>query len=220
MLTSQKHVFWNALLLTLFVFAAGMFMGFMIENWRTGEIASLSQESELQLLDVRVQNDVFSLSQLNCERAVEENILFGDRIYEESSLLTKYDEASRISESIKLQHRKYDLLRALFWVNSIKLREKCSASFHNVVYIYDYNNPRLDVRAKQSVFGNLLGELKQKQGNKIMLIPFAGDNELSSISTLMSLYNVSEEELPVVLIDEKIKIREMESLAQLEGYLV
>lgn len=219
MFKSQKHVFWNALVLTIFVFAAGIFLGFMIENWRTSQLAELYQTSELQLIDLRVQNDIFSLSSFDCDKSIEKNIDFANKLYEESKILERYDSASRISDSVVLQHKKYDLLRALFWVNSIKIKQKCNESYHNVVYIYDYVEPRLDIKAKQSVFSNLLLELKEKEGNNIMLIHFAGDIESYSIDLLMDMYNVTEEDLPVILIDEKVKISEIESVEDIEQYL-
>jgi hypothetical protein len=86
-------------------------------------------------------------------------------------------------------------------------------------YLYDYNNPRLDIKAKQAVFSKILGELKSKYGSEVMLIPIAGDNNLVSLNVLMSSYGVSEQDLPVILIDEKIKITDVESVSETEKYL-
>ena len=52
-----------------------------------------------------------------------------------------------------------------------------------------------------------------------MLIHFAGDIESYSIDLLMDMYNVTEEDLPVILIDEKVKISEIESVEDIEQYL-
>jgi len=216
---NQKHVFWIALLLTIFIFSAGILLGFMIENWRTSNIVSLYQQSELDLLDIRIQNDIYSLNKINCQTVVEENIKFADRVFEEAKLLEKYSESSRLSDTIILQHKKYDLLRTLFWMNAIKLKEKCKADYHNVVYIYDYQNPSIEIEAKQDVFSKLLQELKDKKGNKIMLIPIAGDNNLISVDLLMDLYGIKENDLPVILIDEKIKITDIKNVEDIEKYL-
>jgi len=216
---NQKHVFWTALLLTIFIFSAGILLGFLIENWRTSKIASLYQQSELDLLDIRIQNDIYSLSEIDCTKVIEENINFADRVFEDAKLLEKYSESSRLSNSIILQHKKYDLLRTSFWINSIKLKERCKTDYHNVVYIYDYQNPSLETEVKQDVFSKLLQELKDKKGNKIMLIPIAGDNNLVSVDTLMNTYGIEEEELPIILIDEKIKITNVENIEEIEKYL-
>ena len=218
-LKSQKHVFWQALLLAVFVFSFGILLGFLLESSRTAEIEGLYNKADIELLDVKIQNELLDLNNINCNAAIQENIKFADKVYQEAKLLDDYEDASRLSDSIKIQHTKYDLLRTLFWINSIKLKQMCNASYHNLVYLYDYNNPRLDVRAKQEVFSRLLGEVKQDMGDRVMLIPLAGDNNLASISLLMNSYNVLESELPVILIDEKIKITNLDSEIEIEKYL-
>jgi len=210
MFSSQKNVFWQAFILAAFVFAAGILLGFMIENWRNGRIENLYFQSELDLLDIKIQNEIYSLDKINCENAVQENINFADRVYEEAKLLDRYEQASKITESMTLQHKKYDLLRALFWLNSIKIKDKCNATYHNIVYLYDYNAPPLEIKAKQAVFSRILSELKDARGSDIMLISIAGDNNIISVDLLMNLYNITESELPVILIDEKIKIKSIE----------
>jgi len=219
MALGNKHVFWEALLVTVIVFGIGIFLGVLLENWRTNKIDVLYQQSEIKLLDMRAQSEIYSLEDFDCKTAIEENLNFANRIYDEAQLLEKYEDAGRLTDALKAEHKKYDVLRSLLWVNSIKLKKKCKASYHNVVYIYDYNDPSIATKAEQSVFSRVLTELKQKQGDNVMLIPIAGDNDLSSVSVLMNLYNVTEKELPIILIDEKIKVPNLEKVEQIEKLL-
>lgn len=219
MFESQKHAFWLALILTIFLFAFGVFLGYLLENSRASKIEGLYVQSELDLLDVKIQSELFSFSNLNCQNAVGRNIDFASKIYDEARLLDKYESANKISEGIILQHKRYDLLRTLFWVNSIKIKQKCNATYHNLVYLYDYNNPRLDIKSKQAVFSRLLLEIKQDRGQNVMLIPISGDNHIASLSLLMDMYNITEQELPVILIDEKVKITNLETKEDIEKYL-
>jgi len=216
MFQSQKHVFWEALLVTILIFGIGVFIGVVIENWRTSRAGELYQKSEVGLLDIRTQNEIYSLGEFNCDSAIEENLKFAGRIYEEAKILERYETAERLTESLNLEHKKYDVLRALLWINSMKIKKQCNASYHNVVYLYDYIEPSIDIKAEQAVFSRILSELKDKKGNKIMLIPMAGDNNLSSINILIARYNVTEKELPVILIDEKIKITELQKVEEIE----
>ena len=216
---SQKHVFWQALVITVIIFGIGVFFGFVLENWRTGRIKDFYLYSEIDLLDIRVQNEVYSLNKINCDTAIEENIKFADKTYEEAKFLKEYEDAARFSESLILQHKKYDLLRTLFWINSMKIKKKCNADYHNIVYLYDYIDPGVDIEAKQKVFSRLLEDLKKEYGNRVMLIPIAGDNDLVSVKLLMAQYNVKEEELPVILIDEKTKIKELEKKEDIGRFL-
>jgi len=214
---SQKHVFWQALVLTLVVFNIGVYLGYSLEASRIKKIDKLYVKSELELLDTRILNEAMSISEIECGKAIEENIKFADRIYEESKLLERYGDASRISEDIIFEHKKYDLLRVFFWINSIKLKKKCMADYHNLVYIYEYDEKSLELQAKQKIFSNFLGELKQKYGNKILLIPFAGNLNLSSVELMKLSYGV--EKLPVIIVDEKYLIYEIEELEEIEKYL-
>jgi len=219
MLTSQKHVFWQALIVTVLLFGAGIFMGIILENWRVNRVDYLYRQSEILLLDLRAHGEIAGSTYIDCETSIAQNLVFADRVFSEAETLAKYEGAERLSGELELEHKKYDVLRALLWSRSIELRKKCKADFHNVVYIYDYDEPTLEIVAKQGVFSRILSELKEKRGGDIVLIPMAGDNNLSSVSLMMELYNVSEEELPVILIDEGVKITELQSSEEIEEFL-
>ncbi len=216
---SQKYTFLWALIVTLVVFNIGIFFGYQLEKSRINKVNELYAETDLNLLDQRIQTDAFDSIGLNCSLAIEENIKFADKIYEDALKIQKYENANQISSSLVSEHKKYDLLRTLFWINSIKIKQKCNSNYHNVVYLYKYNNPNLEQVAKQRTFSNLLAELKQEKGDKMMLIPIAGDNSLPSISLLMEKYGVKVDELPVILIDEKTKITDLSSKSDIEIYL-
>lgn len=218
-MSSNKSVFWEALLVAIFIFSAGILIGFLFENWRTSQIKDLYQQSELDLLDIKIQTELYSFQGFDCSSAIQENINFADRTFQEAQLLDKYETSNKLSDTIIYQHKRFDLLRVLFWVNAVKIKERCNASYHNIVYIYDYKNPRLDTRARQSTISRLLIELKGEYGNNIMLIPFAGDNNISSVNVLMRMYGITEAELPVVLIDEKTKLNDIQQLSEIKKYL-
>ncbi|MCL5018293.1 MAG: hypothetical protein M1416_00805 [Candidatus Pacearchaeota archaeon] len=217
MLKNQKYVFLYALILTLVVFNLGIFMGYMMESSRIEKINTLYIEAEMELLDQIAQKDAMETLSLNCDILVEENINFGDKIFEEALQIQKYEEANRINNDIIFQHKRFDLLRALFWINSIKIGQKCHPDYHNFVYFYQYNNPSIEQESEQKFFSNLLREFKEEKGSGIMLIPIAADNDIPSINLLTNKYNITE--LPVILIDEKIKITEINSREDIEKYL-
>jgi len=218
MFKSQRHAFWQALVVTIAVFAIGIFSGVLLENWRTSKIDTLYQQAEIDLLDVKLQSEIYSSGNFNCEFAKRENIEFANRIYEEAKILDRYETASRLTNALRLQHKKYDILRATLLLNSIKTREKCNASYSNVLYIYKYDEPRMDLKAKQNVFSRLLLELKQEKGDEVLLIPIAGNVGVSSIEMILDRYNVSQEELPVILINEEIKIIDLQTIEELKAY--
>lgn len=216
LLRSERHVFWEALIIAVFIFSLGILLGVFLENWRKGNIEALYSESELKLLDLEIQSQILGFKDFSCENAIKENIEFGDRIFEEAILLQQLEESQTLTEALTMQHKKYDLLRTLFWINSIKIKERCKNPFHTVVYLYK-NAPDIDTRAKQNAFSKTLSELKDNVGNKIVLIPIAGNMNLTSTESLMKEYNI--EKLPVVIVDEKYRVYEIEELPKIESLI-
>lgn len=218
MLHSQKHVFWQALLVTIIIFSLGILMGFILENWRTSKIDSLFKKSEIDLLDARVQNEIYAGKNFDCAIAVQENIKFADRIYNEAKILDRYETASRLSDEIYLEHKKYDILRALLLLNSMKIKEKCNSTYHEAVYFYNFNEQDINNKAKQNVFSNQLREIKEFKGDEVLLIPIAGNVNVSSINLLLDIYNIKQSDLPIIVIDGKIKITDIKNLEEIKKY--
>lgn len=207
---SQKKSFWEAFILTVFIFALGIMAGFLLENWRSDKITTLYQNSEIELLDINLQSEIYSLKDFNCESSIQENMEFADRIYEEASLLEKYQRSEILTKS-NLAHQKYDLLRIKLLINSIIIRKNCNNSYNEIAYFYKFNDASSEIIAKESVFSNLLLQVKQEKGNSLLLIPIAVDTNIRSAKSIMSQYNVTEQELPVIVINGKVKISELET---------
>jgi len=214
-MTNQKHAFWQALIITILIFSTGILTGVLLENSRTAKISDLYDLSEISLLDIRLQTEIYSLGQFNCQQAINENIAFADRIFEEAKILDRYKKASRLTKQIQLEHKKYDMLRTMLLLNSIKIKQKCKNTYYEVVYFYDFNEPSFDTKAKQNVFSKLLAELKQEKGNEILLIPLAADNGISSINLLLEQYQITEDQLPLILINREQKITELQTIEEL-----
>ena len=215
---SQKKTFLYALIATIFIFNLGIFFGYMLELSRTNDINKLYVDAEMELLDQITQKDALENLNLNCDALVSENIKFGDRIFSEALQIERYEDANRITSEIVLQHKRFDLLRTIFWINSIKIKQQCSSSYHTVVYLYKYNDPSIEQISKQRFFSNLLVQVKQDKGDKVMLIPIAADNNISSIDLFIKKNDITQ--LPTILIDEDIKITDVKAVEDIEKYLI
>lgn len=214
-LGNPKNAFWEALLLAIVVFVFGIFLGIGFESSRTNKINEYYAKSEIFLMDFLALNNIDNLN-LECEKLITSNVEFADRIYDEAFLLEKYEDAGKISDNIKLAHKKYDIARTLLWTNVIRVKEKCE-NFSYVVYLYEYETKDLFQKAEQKVWSRILFDLKQKKGNEIILIPIAVDSNLSSLNSLVSRFNISR--FPVVIIDDEHIIEELNSVEGLERYL-
>jgi len=204
-----------ALLVAAFVFTFGILMGIFIENARANFAQENFAQLEVELLDARLLSDL--ITNTDCETAIQENTDFADRVFFESLILDDYQESAEISETIKIQHEKYDLLRSMIWLNSIKIKEKCGANYHNVVYIYQFDNPGINKKAEQETISNILIDLKNEKKQDILLISIAGDTNLPSIELLKKKYDITY--LPTVIIDENIKIENIEDLDKIGDYV-
>jgi hypothetical protein len=219
MFNNPKHVFWQAFLAAAIIFAFGIWMGFLLENYRTSKAGIMFSKDEVDLMDVRLQSELYKNHdfEIDCASAVEENIKFGDRIYEEGLAFDKQKKANELTEDIIYQHKKLDLLRVTFWLNSMYIKNKCDPDYHNIVYFYQFRKPDMDKKAEQGVVSDVLNDLKEKYGPDVMLIPLAADNNITSISLLKEYYNITY--LPTVLIDEKTKLEGLKSIDEVEAAL-
>jgi hypothetical protein len=66
----------------------------------------------------------------------------------------------------------------------------------------------------------LLIDFKNKYGDEILLIPMAGNLELGAINKVLDYYEISADELPVVVIDEKIVLKGLVTFDELEKTII
>ncbi len=217
MVKNKKRVFLEALLLTLLVFLIGILVGILFEEKRVDVVQEYYAETEIDMLDIYALSNLVETGNVGCDALWEANRQLADKIYEEAKLLEKYEDAGRISDDMRILHRKYDVLRTLLWENVIETKKVCPGEVSSVVYLYNYNPEDLTENAKQNVWAKILMELKQEKGNEIILIPIAVNSDLISLESLIESYEI--EEYPVLIINEETVVNEMTSLEDLKQYM-
>lgn len=217
MLGSAKNSFWQALILTVFVFAIGLIVGIVYEGTKVNEMNNYYSLSEVSLADSLNLNNLIDLNKTSCSSLSNSEILFADRIYSEATLLEKYEDSGKITDSLRVIHTKYDLLRTMLWINAMKISEKCGKQFSTVVYLYDYQTNDLNQKAVQEVWSRILFDLKQKMGSRVLLIPIAVDSNLSSLDSLLNDYQIQK--FPIVIIDNNKTLYTLTSEKDLEKEL-
>ena len=60
--------------------------------------------------------------------------------------------------------------------------------------------------------------MKERHGDKVILIPIAHDTGVKSLELLREKYGL--EETPVVFVNEKVKLTDLSSFADIEGHLL
>jgi hypothetical protein len=212
-----KSAFWQALVFTVLIFLIGLFLGFLVENSRVNSVESALYNSEINLLDQQIRDKVVGSFNVSCDVAKQELFKFADSIYEEASQLEKYDGASKFESILPIIHKRYDLLRVMLWTESKQLNVRCPNSFHRVVYLYNYGVDDSSQRGLQSFYSRLLIDLKERNGDNVLLIPIAANLNISSMDVLMSSYNITK--TPAIFIDEKRLITEPPTIEQLQSYV-
>lgn len=213
-MVNTKYVFWQALLSAIFIFGVGLLLGFWLESSRANKVETGLLNSEINVLDNQLIQMVNENFDIECEPAVDNLINFADMIYWEARELENYDAKAQLTDEFKILHRRYDVLRMILWNQAVELKKRCGADFHTVVYIYKYEDVSFGLKAEQVTFSRFLGDMKERYGNEIILIPIAGDLGLSSIELIKDKYDI--EKYPVIVIDEKSVIREIVELDRLD----
>ena len=150
-----------------------------------------------------------------CKTAIEENLRFSDKVYQEGLKLERYEEANKLARRISLDYekRRYTLLKMEFWLNSIALKKRCNAKYDNLIYFY-VDHPTYIQRNEQNAQATILKELKRKYATQVMLIPLPLDLDLSIINIIANTYNITS--APTLLINEEIKLDGVHGLEDIE----
>ncbi|MEK6854763.1 MAG: hypothetical protein AABX73_00915 [Nanoarchaeota archaeon] len=216
-MVENKYAFLKALVFTITVFAIGLILGFFIEYSRVNEVQLALINSETNSLDEQTRTKEIKDLKIGCDLNKKSTFMFADKIYEEAKQLEKFDSANKFTNDLRLIHKKYDILRMNLWLESIELKEKCKSDLHTVVYIFEYASEDIETKSKQAALSKMLLDLKYNQKEKMLLIPIAGNLNLSSVDLVKEQYKIKK--LPVIIIDEKEVISEIIPLEQLEKHI-
>jgi hypothetical protein len=212
---NEKSAFKKALVATIILFFVGVSLGVFIEAWRSQTVRDQYEELEFELLDAKLRTDFYRLMEQDfCEIAIEDNLKFSDRIYEEGKKIDIYEKFNRLGDRLFDEKRKYTLLKTEFWLNSILLRDKCEAEYSTVIYFYNDVPTSDEEKQKINVQSKVLEDLKEKYGADIMLIPLPIDLGASVVDSFVLFHNIDE--VPTILINEEIKLEGLHDLADIE----
>src|SRR3989338_8211039 len=104
----NTFIFFEALLITLVLLSVGFSIGLYFESFRTSKVIQGYKNFEVEALDLKLQNYYFqTLNKGNCMVALEENINFADRLYDEGLIIQKYEDINQITEELLLEKKRY-----------------------------------------------------------------------------------------------------------------
>ena len=215
MLKSKKNVFWEALLITIVVFLAGLFLGMLIETTNTSKVSNLYLQSEISLTDAAAASSLSEDKDIDCEIIKENQIQFANQIYQEAKLLEEYEASGKLTDSMELLHKKYDLLRTLLWTSNQKSLDRCS-NYNLIVYLYEYENENTEIKAIQNVWSKILLEIKT-ENHDTLLLPIAVDQDLTSLNLLIEKHQVQK--FPALIVNNDKILYDLENTATIYNLL-
>ena len=105
-------LFWKALVFTVIVFLLGVFLGYQLEKSRINNVREEFEIIDLKWDDARLQSLYYqNLEPRFCDSAIEENLNFADKVYDEGLKIEDYETGSFLSNDLELEKRKYSILK-------------------------------------------------------------------------------------------------------------
>ena len=214
----KYKVFIESFLIAMILFLAGFSIGYYLEMSRNTKIMESYENEIVYSLDLELQNYYFTLmNETNCEEAIKQNLIFADNLYEEGLKLEKYEEIGQILEGSSVEKQKYVLLKTELWFNTLLIKQKCGNYFDTVVYFYSDDTSNSKKVSQQKIISNVLKDLKEKRGNRLILLPISGDLNLGVIDLQKRIYTIDS--LPSILINEEIVLEGFYPLEEIEASL-
>lgn len=214
-MVKMKRIFIKTAIMTSAIFVIGIYVGIMLDSLRLEEVKTRLTEIDNLWNDVRLLQQFLEETKNvtpYCNSLLEENLKVGDRIYEEGLKVEEYERSNRFT-SFLLEKRRYALLDLQFWMNSIKLKKVCNASYSTVIYFYSQYNKTPQQRFQD----NVLWDLKQKCGPRIIYITFPADLDISTIEIVKETYNIKK--IPSILINESTVLESPVTMRELEEHI-
>ncbi len=213
----SKHAFWQAFIFTVVIFSLGLILGFFLEGVQSDNIYSRLINSELNLLDDQLTQNIINDYNISCVKSRQSLFAFADRIYLEAVEIEDIDSTGRLGD-LSVLHKRYDLLRTLLLKEARNLKDRCGGDFHIVNYFYLYNSEDIEISSKQNYFSRVLFDLKELHPDTVLLIPIASDTGLISVDALVNALDIHS--YPTIVIDDSVAITEVPTLSELESRLI
>lgn len=210
-------VFLQALALTVVAILIGLYLGVQMENNRVTEITGYQIDSEVALIDILTLNSMIDSDKVSCEDLIQTNFDLLDRVYEDAIILDDYENSGRLTKTIKVLHKKYDVLRAYLWVDAVKIKAKCENEINTIVYLYNSSTEDLTKKAEQNVWSKILYDVKVERPDDLLLIPIAADTDLRSLAAMIDGYGIDS--LPAVVVNEETVLRELSTAEEVLNLL-
>jgi len=207
-----KKLFLYALLLSMFTFFVGVYLGYMLNRYafqivyRDYERVRLSIESLQYLL----------LEESLCD-SEKFNIITGylEDLGKKIEILQNSNSPFISKEDFMLLKTQYFNLEYLHYLLAIKQIKNCNFSYNIILFFYDDSRP-CDLCKKQ---GYQLSLLKAEYGDKLLIYSFDVSYQNTFISYFLQKYSIKEVPSLILISNSTYAFRRFIDYKELENYL-
>ncbi len=192
----------TAFLITLFIFAAGTYVGFLLDGFRISQSQQLVEDVDLDTQSYIIESKFFDTFGANdCNLLAQRMQLLGDNLGELGRTLARYD-AKKLSKGKEYQtlRRKYFLFEIQAYTLRKQMSELCPKDKSNVILFFYNSEDNQDSLNQGYVLDTIVKSRKD-------LVVFSIDRDFneSVIFTLFKYYNLTQAPSIVINFDNKFE---------------
>ena len=193
-LSKKKYLL--AFLLTVVIFAIGIFIGIWIEDVRLGYSQQVILTEKVSLRSLQLQQNYIDSGLADCDtlnHILENNI---NELGQKMGELINYERRSMFNQDeFNLQLQDYFLTEIQFLLLSQEVDQKCAKDSVKIVYFYD--------ESAHDTMGSTLDYLKKLFKEKILVFSFNAEfTQEPMIGILLSSHGIKE--FPSVVIEDQV----------------
>ena len=185
-----------ALLITVLIFIAAMWISGFLQERRLSEIKSIEDNISIDILSVETQFDL--LAEVSCDD-IDHSVL--SREFNSLASRLGYMEARRGSDDEEVIRLKeyYSLLQIKDYLLMKKIGRACGDEPISILYFYSNEGDCADCQRE----GYVLTYIREHYpGMRVYAFDYHID--LSAVETLIALYGISAETLPAIILDDTV----------------
>lgn len=190
----KKYVL--ALLITVLIFIAAIWISSFFQERRLGEIKSIEDNISIDILSIETQFDL--LAEVSCDDI--DNSVLSREINSLASRLG-HMEAHRGSDDEEVMRLKeyYSLLQIKDYLLMKKIGRACGNEPVSILYFYSNEGDCADCEKE----GYVLTYIREHYPG-VRVYAFDYHIDISAVETLTALYDISAEELPSIVLDNNV----------------
>lgn len=198
-----------AFLIATFLLITGFLIGHGVSSYKYQHIALQQENIRYDLLSLDLQGQMVD----SCNPVVLSSI--SSELDQMGSYISILEEQfGKTDKRVLDQKSKYTLLEVQHFLNIKKYNEECDGGLDTILFFYS-NSENLKDDAEG--IGFILGNVKSKNPEKIMIYSFDFDLQISMIKVLREIYGVTSANTLVV--NEKDIVFNLNSAEELNRYL-